>query len=113
VRIPDPVGDFGLNQEGVSLSRDGLHVERLVRGIAQGNAKLVNGGIYVGVVVDVRVRGPQAYAQLFPRHDFTRLFKKREKRLVDLPLKLQPNPIPRDFLPLLVNPEGPKMDVTT
>lgn len=113
VRLPDPVGDFRLHEEGVSLSRDSLHVKRLVGGIPQGYAKFVDGGIHISVVIDVCVRGPEANAQLFARHDFTRLFEECEKRLVDFPLKLEPGSIPCDFLPLLINPEWPKMDVTT
>src|SRR5690242_8405077 len=58
VRISDSVRDLRLNKERVSLSGDGLHIEGFVGGIPQGNPKLVNGGIYVSVIIDVRVCGP-------------------------------------------------------
>src|SRR5947207_6357723 len=74
---------------------------------------LVNSGIYASVVIHMRVGRPQPHAQLLPRHDFAGLLEEREKGLVDLPLKLQAASIARNFLPLLINPEWPKMDITT
>src|SRR5437588_8841299 len=58
VRIPDAVRDFRLNEKGVSLARNGLDILRLVGRIAERHAELINGGVYVGVVIDVRVRRP-------------------------------------------------------
>src|SRR5438046_2103434 len=50
VRMRGLVGNLRLNQEAVALPRDGLDVERLVGGIAQRLAKLVNGRIDVKYV---------------------------------------------------------------
>ena len=105
------VGYFGPDQKAVAFARNGLDVERPTGGIAERLAELVDGGIYVGVVVYVRVGGPEAYAQLFAGNDFARFFEECQKNLINLPLELEPGPVPRHFLPLLVNPEWPKIDV--
>jgi hypothetical protein len=59
----------------------------------------------------VRIGGPEPYAQLFASDDFTRFFEEGQKNLINLALKLKAGPVPRNFLPLLVNPERPKKDI--
>src|SRR5579864_1482350 len=108
---PHLVGHFRLHKEAVTLPWNGLDIKRFVGGIPQSDAKLVNRRIYVSVVIDVRIGGPEAHPQFFAGYDFSRLFQQCEKRLIDLALKLQAGPIPRNFLSLLINPEWPKMNV--
>src|SRR5438552_18150887 len=105
------VGNFRWHDEAVALAWDGLDVERLMGGIAESMAEFVDGGIYVGVVVDMRIGGPEPHAQFFAGDDFTRFFEKGQKNLITLPLELQPGPVPGNFLPLLVNAERPKEDI--
>ena len=68
------VRNLRLDQEAVPFARNGLDVKRLVRGVAQRLAELVDGGIDVGIVVDMRIGGPQARTQLFAGDDFARFF---------------------------------------
>src|SRR5207302_9882102 len=86
VRIADAVRDFRLNEKGVSLARNGLDILRLAGRIAKRHAELINGGIYVGVVIDVSVRGPEANTQVVASHHFARLFEEPEKSRVHLRL---------------------------
>src|SRR5260370_38085573 len=58
------VGYFGPYQKAVAFARNGLDVERPTRGIAERLAEFVDGGIYVGGVVYVRIGGPQALWQV-------------------------------------------------
>ena len=110
-RMGGLVGDFALHQEAVALARNSLDVERLMGGIAKRLAEFVDGGIYIGVVVHMRISGPEPYAQLFAGDDFTRFFEKCQKNLINLPLELEPGPAARNLLPLLVNPKGAKQDI--
>ena len=105
------VRDFRLHQEAVALPRNGLDVERLIGGIAKRLAEFVYGSVYIGVVVDMRISGPEPHAQLFAGDDFTRFFEKCQKNLINLPLKFEPGAVARNFLPLLVDPKRPKEDI--
>ena len=105
------VGNFRLHQEAVALAGNSLDVQRLIGGIAERLAEFVDSGIYIGVVVHMRISGPEPYAQLFAGDDFTRFFEKCQKNLINLPLQLEPGPAARNFLPLLVNPKGAKQDI--
>src|SRR5260370_20379990 len=107
------VGDFRLHQKAVALARNGLDVERLIGGIAKRLAQFVDGGIDVGVVVYVRIGGPEAHAQLFAGDDLTWFFEKCKKNLINLALELEPGPVARHFLPLLVNAKRPKAYIAT
>src|SRR5439155_19305278 len=88
VRMRGLVGNLRLHQEAVTLARDGFNIERLVGGIAERLAELVNGGIDVGVVVDVRIGRPEAHAKLFAGDDFTGLLEERKQNLINFALKL-------------------------
>ena len=105
------IGDFRLHQEAIAFSRNGFDVERFIGRIAERLAEFVNGRIYVSVVIDMRIGGPEPEAQLFTCNDFTRFFEERHQDLIDLPLELEPGAVSSHFLPLLVNPERPKMDI--
>src|SRR5213075_739760 len=105
------VGNFRLHQEAVALAGNSLDVQRLIGGIAERLAEFVDGSIYVGVVVDMRIGGPEPHAQFFAGDDFTRFFEKGQKNLINLPLELEPGPVAGNFLPLLVNAERPKQDI--
>jgi hypothetical protein len=59
----------------------------------------------------MRIGGPEPRAQLFAGDDFTRFFEECQKDLINLALKLEAGPAPRNFLPLLVDPERPKEDI--
>jgi len=67
-------------------------IERLIGRIPKRLAQFVDGGIDVGVVVYVRVGGPEPEAQLFAGDDFTRLFEKGQEYLINLALELEPGP---------------------
>src|SRR4029077_12290008 len=54
---------FGQRQKTIPFARNGLDIERLVCGIAENLAKLVHRCVDVGVVVDMRVGGPEALPQ--------------------------------------------------
>ena len=74
-------------------------------------AEFIDGGIHVGVVVHVRIGRPEPPAQLFAGDNFPRFFEECEKNLINLALELEAGPVPGHFLPLLVNPERPKIDI--
>jgi hypothetical protein len=59
----------------------------------------------------VRIGGPEPHPQLLAGDNFARFFEKGQQNLIDLALKLEPGPTASNLLPLLVNAEGPKMDV--
>src|ERR1700682_6715333 len=105
------VGDFRLDQQAISFARNGLDIEGLIGGVAESLAQFIDSGVDVGVVVDVRVCGPQAYAQFLARDDFTGLFEQNYQDLINLALELQPRAIPRHFLPLLINLERHEMNI--
>src|SRR5260370_41049219 len=84
------VGYFGPHQKAVAFARNGLDVERPTRGIAERLAEFVDGGIYVGVVVYVRIGGPEGYAEVFASDHRCRVFEEREQNLVNPPPKLVP-----------------------
>jgi hypothetical protein len=106
------VGDFRLDEQAISFARNGLDIKGLIGGVAESLAQFIDGSVYVGVVVDVRVRRPQAYAQFLARDDFTGLFEQDNQDLINLALELQPRAIPRHFLPLLINLERSEMNIT-
>ena len=112
VRAEGFVRDLRLDQEGVTLPGNRLDVKRLIGGIAKRLPELIHGGIYVGVVIYMGVRGPKARAQFFTGDDFARLFEERDKYLINLALKLEADPVPRHFLPMLINPKWPKRYIT-
>jgi hypothetical protein len=58
------------------------------------------------------VGGPEARAQFFTGDDFARLFEERDKYLINFALKLEADPVPGHFLPLLINPKWPKRYIT-
>jgi len=60
----------------------------------------------------MRIGRPKAEAKFLTGNDFSWFFEERDQDLVNLALELYSRPIPGHFLPLLVNPEGPKMDIT-
>src|SRR5277367_3424563 len=97
------IGGFVRNYKTISFAGNRLDVERLVRGIAEDLAKFVYGCVDVGVVVDVRVRGPEALAQFFARDDLARLVEERDQDLIHLALQLNARAVPGDFLALLVH----------
>ncbi len=111
MRMGGLVGNLRLQQKAVAFPGNGLDIERLIGGIAKRLAEFVDGGVYVGVVVHVRISGPEPHAQLFAGDDITRFFEECQKNLINLALELEPGPVPRNFLPLLINPEGPKEDI--
>ena len=111
VRMGSFVGDFRLHQATVAFPGDSLDIERFIGGIAERLAKLVDRGIYIGVVVDVGIGGPEPRTQFFSGDHFPWFFKERQKNLINLALELEPGPVPGHFLPLLVNPKRPKMDI--
>ena len=84
------------------MSADQTHVASTIR---QFNGFIAR---YVGDGVLIYFGWPEAHAQLFPGDDFARLLEESEQNLINLALQLQPGPIPRHFLPLLVNPKRPK-----
>src|SRR5260370_18723832 len=79
------VGYFGPYQKAVAFARNGLDVERPTGGIAERLAEFVDGGIYVGVVVYVRIGGPETDCPLFAGDHFARVFEGGQKNLVKLP----------------------------
>ena len=52
------VGDFRLDEKAVTLARNGLDIERLIGRVAESLAQFIDGGVDVGVVIDVRVCRP-------------------------------------------------------
>jgi hypothetical protein len=112
MRLGTLIGDFRLHQKAVAFPGNSLDIERFVGRIAERLAELVYRGIYIGVVIDVRVGGPEANAQFLAGNHFSWLFEEREKNLIDLTLEFKPGTIAGDFLALLINPERPKMDIT-
>src|SRR5260370_9303668 len=79
------VGYFGPHQKAVAFARNGLDVERPTGGIAERLAEFVDGGIYVGVVVYVRIGGPKKDSHLFAGGGFTRFFQEGRKNLGNIP----------------------------
>jgi len=106
------IGEFRLNNQAIALARDGLDIKRLVRGVAESLAQLVYGGVYVGVVIDMGIRGPQAEAQFIPGDHLTMLFDKGEQNLIDLALQFEASAILADFLTMLVDLKRSKADIT-
>ena len=82
------VGNLRLHEEAVTLARNGLNVERLVGRIAQRLAELVDGGIDVGVVVDVSIGRSQPHAELFAGDNFAGLLEECKQNLINFALKL-------------------------
>jgi len=111
VRMGSFVGDFRLHEKTVAFPGDGLDIKRFIGGIAERLAKFVDRGIYIGVVVDVGIGGPEPCTQFFAGDHFPRFLKKCQKNLIDLTLELETRPVPGHFLPLLVNAKRPKMDI--
>src|SRR5271163_151713 len=70
------IGGFGEHHETVPFTRNRLDVKRLVRAITQDLSKLVHRRVDVGVVIHVRVGGPEALAQFFAGYDLTGLVEK-------------------------------------
>src|SRR2546422_11772117 len=94
------VGDFGLHQEAVALPRNSLDVERLIGGIAKRLAEFVDSGIYIGVVVHMRIGGPEADSQPFAGDDFPRVFEKWQEKPIKPPLELEPGRAARNLVSL-------------
>src|SRR5260370_15807798 len=92
---------------------NGCDRERFIRGIGQRVAQFVDGGIDVGVVVYMRIGGPEPGAQLFAGDDFTRFFEEGPEYLINLSLELWTRPLPGHFLPPLVPSAMPQIDRTT
>ena len=82
------VGNLRLHEEAVTLARNGLNVKRLIGGIAQRLAELVDGGIDVGVVVDVSIGRSQPHAELFAGDNFAGLLEECKQNLINFALKL-------------------------
>src|SRR5712692_5106342 len=92
-----------MRHEAIAFARDRFDVKWLVGRVPEGLAKLVDRGIDVRVVVDLRVRGPQALPQFFARNYLTRFLHKCHQHLVDLALQLQPCAALKYFLALLID----------
>jgi hypothetical protein len=106
------LSEIGLNQQTVAFARHGLDVNRLFAGIAESLAKLIDGGIDVGVVIDVRLVGPEAQTQLFARQDVALFLYQCEQHLVDLALQAKARTAFGHFLALLVNLKRAEPDIT-
>src|SRR5258708_39121980 len=72
----------------VTLARNRLHENRLLRRITERLPQLVHSSVHVGIVVDMRVRRPELQAQLFTGHDFSGLLKQGDERLINFALQL-------------------------
>jgi len=77
------IGEVNFGNEGVALAGNGFDEGRLVGRIAEDLAQLVNGGVDVGVKVDVDVGGPQAFAKRFAGDNFAGFLDQDEKNFVN------------------------------
>lgn len=77
------IGEFDSGDEGVALTRDGFDEGGLVGRIAQDLAELVNGGVDVGVKVDVDVGRPQTLTKSFTSDDFAGLLDEDKENFAD------------------------------
>jgi len=102
---------FRLDDEAVTFARNRFDVDRLVARIAARLAKLVHRGVDVGVVIDVRLIGPEAQPQLFAREDIALLLNEREQHLIHLALKAKARAAFGYFLALLINLKRAEPDI--
>jgi hypothetical protein len=68
---------FDFRDEAIAFARNRIHENRLFRGIAEGLPQLFHGSVYVRVLVDVDIRGPEAQAQRLARHNLAGFFEER------------------------------------
>src|SRR5277367_297288 len=80
------IGDFGRHHKTISFARNRFYVERFFRGITQYLAKFVHCCVDVGVVIYVRVGGPETLSQFLASYDLMRLFEESHKDLIHLSL---------------------------
>jgi hypothetical protein len=67
------------SDEAVAPLRDGLDVEGLVCGVAQGIAQLHDCGIQAVIEINVSIGGPQTLAQLFASDDVAGAFQQEDE----------------------------------
>jgi len=66
-------------REGSNPCANGLDIERLIGRVAESLAQFIDGSVDVGVVIDVRICGPQPHTQFLTRDDFAWFFEQREQ----------------------------------
>src|SRR5258708_35804827 len=101
MRMRGFVGDFRLQQEAVAFPRNGFDVKRLIGGIAKRLAEFIDSGIYVGVVVHVRIGGPVPPAQVPTGGGITRVLLEGPRNPINLSLALEAGPVPRNVFACL------------
>src|SRR6476646_11548246 len=74
-RCARSIGAFRWHSQTIAFPRNRLDVQRLIRGVAQYLAEFVYRRVYVGVVVDMRVGGPESLPQFLAGDDLTWLFE--------------------------------------
>src|SRR5262249_8597198 len=88
--------------EAITLSRNGFHIDGLVRGITEGQTELVHRGIHVRVVINVGTFRPELGSQIVAAHYFARSLQQSHKRLVNLARKLDSRSIFKKLFALQV-----------
>src|SRR5262249_29950194 len=96
------------SNEAITLSRNGLHVDGLVRGITKSQTELIHRGIHVRVVINVGTFRPELDSQVVAAHDLARSLQQSHKRLVNLTRKLDPRSVLKKFFALQINRKAAK-----
>jgi hypothetical protein len=82
----------------VALSGNGFHVARLIGGISQGLAELVDGRVQPVIEIDERRTIPQSLPQFFTRYHLMRAFQKDFQNLQRVASQPQTRPMLPQFI---------------
>ena len=111
------IGDFGafrnffdLGDEAIAAARESLNIARLVRGIAQGFTKLVDGSIEAMAEVHESVVGPDASTKLVARNELARAVEESYEDLERLATELEANAMAPEFTGTEVRFKGTEPD---
>ena len=92
------IGVLRSGDEGITPARNGLDKRWLIRGIAERLAQFVDGGVDVCVVVDLRIRRPQARPQRFACNHVARLLQQNQEHFQDLSRQSYPQVLAEQLL---------------
>src|SRR5712671_1381447 len=100
-----PVQEFHRANEAVAAARNRLHVNGLLVGVTKNLPQLIDGGIHIGVKIDVSIGTPKTRPQLFARNDFAVPLKQGDQHLANLTGQTQARAIFGEVQPLPIELE--------
>ena len=98
------------NQEPVAATSDGLYESRIFGGVPECIAQPANRSVETVIEVHESIGGPQAFAQLFPRHNFPGSFQQQGQDLKRLLLKTHLASVAAKLSALEIHFEKSEMD---